>query len=109
MPVRRTRRVASAMTVEEIDQDEENFQNELRWLREKYPQFYIEVWGPYDFVLQLTNDGYKTGEELAQAAADNWDKWVGVVEVLHDTFDAHVGTNWDRLTQAIKEINRDDR
>ena len=96
------------MTVEEIDRDEENFQDELRWLREKYPQFYIEVWGPYDFVLQLTNDGYKTGEELAQAAADNWDKWVGVVEVLHDTFDANFGTNWDRLTEAIKEINRDD-
>jgi hypothetical protein len=95
------------LTVEEIDQDEENFQNELRWLREKYPQFYIEVWGPYDFALQLNHDGYPTGDELAQAAADNWDKWGGVVEVLHDTFDAHVGTNWDRLTQAIKEIDRD--
>jgi predicted metal-dependent phosphoesterase TrpH len=97
------------MTVEEIDQDQENFENELRWLREKYPQFYIEVWGPYDFALQLNDDQYSNGEALAQAAADNWDKWVGVVEVLHDTFDAHVGTNWDRLTQAIKEINRDDR
>ena len=95
------------MTVEEIDQDEENFQNELRWLREKYPQFYIEVWGPYDFALQQKNNGrYLTGEELAQAGADNWDKWVGVVEVLHDTFDAHVGTNWERLTQAIQEIDR---
>ena len=97
------------MTVEEIDQDQENFENELRWLREKYPQFYIEVWGPYDFALQLNNDGYPTGDELAQAAAENWDKWVGVVEVLHDTFDAHIGTNWERLTQAIEEINRDDR
>ena len=54
------------MTVEEIDQDEENFQNELRWLQEKYPQFYIEVWGPYDFALQQKNNGrYLTGEELA--------------------------------------------
>jgi hypothetical protein len=97
------------MTVEEIDQDEENFHNELRWLREKYPQFYIEVWGPYDFALQLNNDAYRHGDLLAEAAADNWDKWAGVVEILHDTFDAHVGTNWDRLTQAIKEINRDDR
>ena len=97
------------MTVEQIDQDEENFQKELRRLREQYPQFYIEVWGPYDFVLQLTNDGYKTGEELAQAAADNWNKWEGVVEILHDTFDANFGTNWDRLTQAIEEINKDDR
>ncbi len=95
------------MTVEEIDKDQENCEAELRWLREKYPQFYIEVWGPYDFALQLNDDGYQTGDELAQAAADNWDKWVGVVEVLHDTFDAHVGTNWDRLTQAIEEINRD--
>ena len=101
--------MGNTLTVEEIDQDQENFENELRWLREKYPQVYIEVWGPYDFTLQLKNDAYKTGEELAQAAADNWDKWVGVVEVLHDTFDANVGTNWDRLTQAIKEINRDDR
>lgn len=101
--------MGNTLTVEEIDQDQENFENELRWLREKYPQFYIEVWGPYDFALQLNDDGYPTGDELAQAAADNWDKWVGVVEVLHDTFDAHVGTNWDRLTQAIKEINRDDR
>ena len=108
MQARRTRRMGNTLTVEEIDQDEENFQNELRWLREKYPQFYIEVWGPYDFALQLDDDGYKTGEQLAQAAADNWDKWVGVVEVLHDTFDAHVGTNWERLTQAIQEINRDD-
>jgi len=109
MQVRRTRILGNTLTVEEIDQDQENFENELRWLREKYPQFYIEVWGPYDFALQLNDDGYPTGDELAQAAADNWDKWVGVVEVLHDTFDAHVGTNWDRLTQAIKEINRDDR
>lgn len=95
------------MTVEEIDQDEENFQNELRWLREKYPQFYVEVWGPYDFALQLNNDAYRHGDGLAEAAADNWDKWAGVVEILHDTFDAHVGTNWERLTQAIKEIERD--
>jgi hypothetical protein len=96
------------MTVEEIDKDEENFQDEVRWLREKYPQFYVEVWGPYDFALQLRCDSrYPTGEELAQVTADNWDKWAGVVEVLHDTFDAHVGTNWERLTQAIKEINRD--
>jgi hypothetical protein len=99
--------MGNTLTVEEIDQDQENFENELRWLREKYPQFYIEVWGPYDFALQLNNGGYPTGDELAQAAAENWDKWVGVVEVLHDTFDAHVGTNWDRLTQAIKEIERD--
>ena len=99
--------MGNTLTVEEIDQDEENFQDELRWLREKYPQFYIEVWGPYDFALQLSDDNYKTGEQLAQAAADNWDKWVGVVEVLHDTFDAHIGTNWHRLTQAIEEINRD--
>lgn len=97
------------MTVDEIDQDEENFQTELRWLREKYPQFYIEVWGPYDFALQLTDAQYISGDELAQAAANNWDKWQGVVEVLHDTFDAHVGTNWDRITQAIEEINRDGR
>ena len=96
------------MTVEEIDNSEWDFQSELRRLREQYPQFYIEVWGPYDFALQLKNDGYKTGEELAQAAADNWDKWVGVVEILHNTFDANVGTNWDRLTEAIEEINRDD-
>ena len=100
--------MGNTLTVEEIDQDEENFQNELRWLREKYPQFYIEIWGPYDFALQMkTNGGYPTGYELAQSAADKWDKWAGVVEVLHDTFDAHVGTNWDRLTQAIKEIDRD--
>jgi hypothetical protein len=96
------------MTVDEIDNSEWDFQSELRRLREQYPQFYIEVWGPYDFALQLNADGYQTGDELAQAAADNWDKWVGVVEVLHDTFDAHIGTNWDRLTEAIKEINRDD-
>jgi hypothetical protein len=96
------------MTVEEIDNFEWDFQCELRRLREQYPQFYIEVWGPYDFALQLNNDGYKTGEELAQAAADNWDKWEGVVEILHDTFDAHVGTNWDRITQAIEEIKRND-
>ena len=109
MQVRRTRILGNTLTVEEIDQDQENFENELRRLREKYPQFYIEVWGPYDFALQLNDDGYPTGDELAQTAADNWDKWVGVVEVLHDTFDAHVGTNWDRLTQAIKEIKRDDK
>ena len=100
--------MGNTLTVEEIDNYEWDFQSELRTLREKYPQFYIEVWGPYDYALQLNNDRYKTGEELAQAAADNWDKWAGVVEILHDTFDAHVGTNWERLTQAIQEINRDD-
>jgi hypothetical protein len=99
--------MGNTLTVDEIDEDENNFMNELRWLREKYPQFYIEAWGPYDFALQLNNEAYKHGDELAQAAADNWDKWAGVVEILHDTFDAHVGTNWDRLTQAIEEINRD--
>jgi hypothetical protein len=101
--------MGNTLTVDEIDNSEEQFMNELRSLRENYPQFYVEVWGPYDFALQLNNVAYKDGDGLAQAAADNWDKWVGVVEVLHDTFDAHVGTNWDRLTQAIKEINRDDR
>ena len=99
--------MGNTLTVEEIDNDENNFQDELRWLREKYPQFYIEVWGPYDFALQLQEDPFASGEELAQAAADNWDKWQGVVEVLHDTFDANVGTNWDRITEAIEEINRD--
>ena len=100
--------MGNTLTVDEIDNSEWDFHSELRRLREQYPQFYIEVWGPYDFALQLNNDRYKHGDELAQAAADNWDKWEGVVEILHDTFDAHVGTNWDRITQAIEEIKRND-
>lgn len=99
--------MGNTLTVEQMDKDENNFQDELRWLREKYPQYYIEAWGPYDFALQLRDFELLSSEEVAQIAADNWDKWQGVVEILHDTFDAHVGTNWDRIEQAIEEINRD--
>jgi hypothetical protein len=95
------------MTTEEINNCEWDFRCYLRRLQEQYPQFYIEAWCPSDFALQLNNDGYKTQDELAQTAADNWDKWAGVVEILHDTFDARVGTNCDRITQAIEAINRD--
>jgi hypothetical protein len=96
------------MTIEEIGKDDDKFMDELRWLREKYPQHYIEAWGPYDYVLELPENSHKLCEleKLNQDVVDNWDHWIGVVEILHDTFDAHVGTNWDRLRGAILEIKR---
>jgi len=32
--------------------------------------------------------------------------WPNVVEILHDTFDANYGTNWDRLSSAVTEARR---
>jgi hypothetical protein len=96
------------MTTTKIDEIDTIFFIEMQSMRKKYPHYYIEVWGPYDFATQLKeNDcGIAEHDEINTYTAENWHHWSDVVEILSDCHDANVGTNWETIRQAVKEIER---
>jgi hypothetical protein len=95
------------MTPEEVARIDVEMTEELRLFREKYPEYLIDVWGPYDFVTQLSkNLGQVETGEFDRDAAKNWHHWTDVVEILRDCHDAAIGTNWETIRQAVEEIER---
>jgi len=94
------------MTEEEWDDKDLAFEIELRKLREKFPEFYIEVWGPYDFVSGYRRDLCLSHDEIMTEIIEREDEWPEVVTELHEGFDANYGTNWDRINITVREVRR---
>lgn len=94
------------MTEENWDDHNLAFEIALRKLREDFPEFYVEAWGPWDYCVGFNNDEFHSHDELEAQIMDDIDMWPNVVEILHDTFDANYGTNWDRLRSAVIEARR---
>lgn len=94
------------MTEEEWNDKDTAFEAALRKLREEYPEFYIEVWGPYDFVCGYRRDLHLSHDEIMAELLEKQDEWPVVVDELHDGFDANYGTNWDRINITVREVRR---
>ena len=62
------------------------FIRDLRALRAKYPQCYIEAWTPGDYEMDWDNPSA-----------------IAVSERLYYDFDASVGTNWETVQAASAE------
>ena len=94
------------MTEEEWIERDNAFDKELRELREKYPEFYIEVWGPWDFVVGKSRDHMPSHDEIIRKVIKHKNEWPNVVNELHEGFDANFGTNWDRIWNTLQELER---
>ena len=94
------------MTEEEWNIKDLAFEKALRKLREEFPEFYIEVWGPYDFVCGYRRDLHLSHDEIMAELLEKQDEWPVVVDELHDGFDANYGTNWDRINITVREVRR---
>ena len=93
------------MTEEKWLERDNAFDNELREFRAKYPEFYVEVWGPWDFVVGKTRDQMPLYNEVVRLVIKHMDKWPDVVNELHEGFDANFGTNWDRIWYTLQELD----
>jgi len=94
------------MTEKQWDEHNLAFEVALRKLREDFPEFYVEAWGPWDYCVAHNKNEFHAYNELQAQIMDDIDSWPDVVEVLHDTFDANYGTNWDRICGAVEEVRR---
>jgi hypothetical protein len=92
------------MTEKEWDIRDLAFETALRKLRDEYPEFYIEVWGPYDFVGAANRNEFLSHDLIMAEIIEREDEWPEVVNELHEGFDANYGTNWNRLEITIKEL-----
>ena len=74
-----------------------DFYIELKALQEKYPMVYVETWCPEDFAC---DDGGDIHGEV------DWDdpKWIEVAKKLAKQMDAQYGTNWDRVREAVEDV-----
>ena len=95
-------------TLTEIEWDIKDlaFEKALRKLREEFPEFYIEVWGPYDFVCAANRNEFLSHDLIMAEIIEREDEWPDVVTELQEGFDANYGTNWDRLEITVKEVQR---
>jgi len=74
----------------------DSFHDDLMKVVYKYPEFYIESWGPKEF-LEVCPD--ITNEEC-----------IIMSEQLRNDFDSHSGTNWDLLKSIVEiELKRGDK
>lgn len=94
------------MTEEEWNDKDLAFEKALRNLRDKFPEFYLEVWGPYDFVVGVNREEFQSHDLIMAEIIERVDEWPAVVDELHDGFDANCGTNWDRIDMTVKEVRR---
>jgi hypothetical protein len=98
--------MGNTLTEEEWDIRDLAFEKALRKLREEYPEFYIEVWGPYDFVCAANRNEFLSHDLIMAEIIEREDEWPEVVNELHEGFDANYGTNWNRLEITVKEVRR---
>lgn len=94
------------MTEKEWNIRDLDFEHRLRKLREDFPEFYIEVWGPYDFVTGVNREEFQSHDLIMAEIIERIDEWPIVVDELHEGFDANYGTNWDRIDITVKEARR---
>jgi hypothetical protein len=98
--------MGNTLTEKEWDIRDLAFEKALRKLREEYPEFYIEVWGPYDFVCAVNRAEFLSHDLIMAEIIEREDEWPTVVAELQEGFDANYGTNWDRLEITVKEVQR---
>jgi hypothetical protein len=96
--------MGNTLTEEEWNIRDLAFEKALRKLREEYPEFYIEVWGPYDFVCGVNRAEFLSHDLIMAEIIEREDEWPEVVNELHEGFDANYGTNWNRLEITVKEL-----
>lgn len=94
------------MTEEEWNDRDLTFEKALRKFRDEFPEFYIEVWGPYDFVCGVNREEFQSHDLITAEIIEREDEWPAVVDELHDGFDANYGTTWDRIDITVKELRR---
>jgi hypothetical protein len=94
------------MTEEEWNIKDLAFEKALRKLRDEFPEFYLEVWGPYDFVVGVNREEFQSHDLIMAEIIEREDEWPEVVTELHEGFDANYGTNWDRIDITVKEVRR---
>lgn len=94
------------MTQKEWHDRDTAFETALRKLREEYPEFYVEAWGPYDFVSGYRRDLHLSHNTIMDEILEKQDEWPIVVDELHEGFDANYGTNWDRINITVREVKR---
>jgi hypothetical protein len=94
------------MTEEEWNDKDLAFEKALRKLREEFPEFYVEAWGPYDFVCGVSRDEFLSHDLIMAEIIEREDEWPDVVTELHEGFDANCGTNWNRIDITVKEVRR---
>jgi hypothetical protein len=78
----------------ETNNRESQFQIELKEIRDKYPDFYIETWTRRD-LLSLSED-IDTIEETKFCTE--------VVKNLYDSYDCQQGTYWDKVLDVISTV-----
>ena len=74
-----------------------NFYKELKALQSKYPMCYIEAWTPEDY--DSVDADYDDDKEIEEADWNDQDH-IGTTNALYDSFDANIGTNWDRIRDS---------
>lgn len=94
------------MTEEEWDDKDLAFETAVRKLREEFPEYYVEVWGPYDFVCGVNREEFLSHDLIVAEILEREDEWPEVVTELHEGFDANYGTNWDRIHITVREVRR---
>ena len=73
------------------------FYKDLKALQSKYPMCYIEAWTPEDY--DSVDADYDDDKEIEEADWNDQDH-IGTTNALYDSFDANIGTNWDRIRDS---------